>query len=41
MKKHPVDDLFSRKLRDAEITPREEAYQKLQQRMQSKQRRLG
>lgn len=41
MKKHPVDDLFSRKLRDAEITPREEAYQKLQERMQSKQRRLG
>jgi hypothetical protein len=41
MKKHPVDDLFSRKLRDAEITPREEAYQKLQERMQSKKRRLG
>lgn len=41
MKKHPVDDLFSRKLRDAEVTPREEVYQKLQQRMQSKQRRLG
>lgn len=41
MKKHSVDDLFSRKLRDAEVTPREEAYQKLQQRMQSKQRRLG
>lgn len=41
MKKHSVDDLFSRKLRDAEVTPREETYQKLQQRMQSKQRRLG
>lgn len=41
MKKHPVDDLFSRKLRDAEIKPREEVYQKLQERMQSKQRRLG
>ena len=41
MKKHSVDDLFSRKLRDAEVTPREEAYQRLQERMQSKQRRLG
>ncbi|MFN8348011.1 MAG: hypothetical protein U0X91_23610 [Spirosomataceae bacterium] len=41
MKKHPVDDLFSRKLRDAEITPRAEVYQKLQQRLQSKQKRLG
>jgi hypothetical protein len=41
MKKHPVDDLFSRKLRDAEITPRDEVYQKLQQRLHSKQKRLG
>ncbi len=41
MKKHPVDDLFSRKLRDAEIAPREEAYQKFQERLQTKHRRLG
>lgn len=41
MKKHPIDDLFSRKLRDAEISPREDAYLKLQERMQAKQRRIG
>jgi len=41
MKKHPIDDLFSRKLHGAEIAPREEAYQKLQARMQAKQRRIG
>lgn len=41
MKKHPVDELFSRKLRDAEVPPRQEAYLKLQQRLQTKQRRLG
>ncbi|MEZ4900706.1 MAG: hypothetical protein R2822_02580 [Spirosomataceae bacterium] len=41
MKKHPIDDLFSRKLHNAEITPREEAYQKLQSRMQVKERRIG
>ena len=41
MKKHPVDELFSRKLRDAEITPRDEAFQKFQQRLQTKERRIG
>ena len=41
MKKHPVDELFSRKLRDAEITPRDEAFQKFQQRLKAKERRIG
>lgn len=41
MKKHPVDELFARKLRDAEITPRDEAFQKFHQRLQTKERRIG
>lgn len=39
MKKNPIDDLFSRKLREAELTPRAEAWEKLQMRQQTKQRR--
>ena len=41
MKKHPIDNLFSQKLKEAEIKPRDEAWEKLQLRMQTKQRRIG
>lgn len=41
MKKHPVDELFSRKLRDAETPPRNEAFQMFQQRLKAKERRIG
>lgn len=40
MKKNPVDDLFARKLRQAETEPRDEAWVKLQSRLQTKERRL-
>lgn len=40
MKKNPVDDLFARKLRQAEIEPRDETWTKLQNRLQTKERRL-
>ncbi|AXE19489.1 hypothetical protein DR864_17945 [Runella rosea] len=42
MKKHPIDKLFSQKLKEAEIKPRDEAWEKLQLRMQqNKKRRIG
>lgn len=39
MKKNQIDDLFARKLRDAELPPRSEAWEKLQARQQTRQRR--
>ncbi len=42
MKKHPIDKLFAQKLKEAEIKPRDEAWEKLQLRMQqNKKRRIG
>lgn len=41
MKKHPTDDLFARKLRQAEIKPRPEAWESLQARLQTKKVRLA
>lgn len=42
MKKHPIDSLFAQKLKEAEIKPREEAWDKLQSRMQQKKKhRIG
>ncbi|RDB04149.1 hypothetical protein [Runella aurantiaca] len=42
MKKHPIDKLFAQKLKEAEIKPRDEAWDKLQLRMQqNKKRRIG
>ena len=41
MKKHPTDDLFARKLRQAEIKPRPEAWEALQARLQTKKVRLA
>ena len=41
MKKHPTDDLFARKLRQAEIKPRPEAWETLQARLRTKKVRLA
>jgi hypothetical protein len=42
MKKHPIDKLFAQKLKEAEIKPRDEAWDKLQLRMQqNKKRQIG
>lgn len=41
MKKHPTDKFFAEKLKEVEIKPRPEAWDKLQMRMQTKQRRIG
>lgn len=42
MKKHPIDSLFAQKLKETEIKPREEAWDKLQNRMQQKKKhRIG
>ncbi|WP_428654119.1 hypothetical protein [Runella sp.] len=42
MKKHPIDKLFAQKLKEAEIKPRDESWEKLQLRMQqNKKRRIG
>lgn len=42
MKKHPIDSLFAQKLKETEIKPREEAWDKLQSRMQQKKKhRIG
>lgn len=42
MKKHPIDKLFAQKLKEAEIKPRDEAWEKLQLRMQqNKKHRIG
>ncbi len=41
MKKHPTDKFFAEKLKEVEIKPRPEAWDKLQMRMQTKQRRVG
>lgn len=41
MKKHPTDKFFAEKLKEVEIKPRPEAWDKLQMRMQAKQRRIG
>lgn len=42
MKKHPIDSLFAQKLKETEIKPREEAWDKLQSRVQQKKKhRIG
>jgi len=41
MKKHPTDDLFARKLNQAEIKPRPQAWEALQNRLQIKKVRLA
>ncbi|AEI48233.1 hypothetical protein [Runella slithyformis] len=42
MKKHSIDSLFAQKLKEAEIKPRQEAWDKLQSRMQHKKKhRIG
>ncbi|TAE41083.1 MAG: hypothetical protein EAZ70_02370 [Runella slithyformis] len=41
MKKNQTDDLFGRKLRQAEISPRPEAWEKLQARLQTEKRPLA